>query len=241
MLLDAAQRQHRAVFASGQHGLDLLRAEPNRADVVLLDLQMPVMDGYEATLAIRQLEHAESLPHTPIIAVTGNAMKGDEAKCLAAGMDDYIPKPLKRGDIEKKLAKWLPPGKCILGEEVQAPAEPVAANVFDPGILAEFRSIVDDSFEEILTKYLHSSAQMMEDLRQGWKAGDLTALAHAAHALKSPSHQIGALMLKDSLAAIERHADKNENAPITALMVEVETRYAAVTKAVEKLLQGDEE
>jgi PAS domain S-box-containing protein len=77
-------------------------------DLVFMDCQMPVMDGYEATRAIRAIEARDSLARTPIIALTANAMKGDDARCLAAGMDDYLPKPLEERDMLRLLKKWLP-------------------------------------------------------------------------------------------------------------------------------------
>jgi CheY-like chemotaxis protein len=85
--------------------------EQRRFDLVFMDCQMPVMDGYEATRAIRGREIEQNLAHTPIIAFTANAMKGDDEKCHAAGMDDYVPKPLRRRDLERILRVWLPPEK----------------------------------------------------------------------------------------------------------------------------------
>jgi CheY-like chemotaxis protein len=79
-------------------------------DIVLMDCQMPVMDGFEATRAIRALEAAPGWKRArvPIIAITANALKGDDIRCFDAGMDDYLPKPLKPDEIKKKLAQWRP-------------------------------------------------------------------------------------------------------------------------------------
>jgi CheY-like chemotaxis protein len=75
-------------------------------DLVLMDCQMPVMDGFQATRIIREREGTSR--HTHIIAVTANAMEGDRERCLAAGMDDYLAKPFRAGDLRRALAKWLP-------------------------------------------------------------------------------------------------------------------------------------
>ena len=89
---------------NGQEAVDQWRAQHFSA--VLMDMQMPVMDGIEATQAIRMLEAAQGRPRTPIIAMTANAMEGDRQRCLDAGMDDYIPKPIKMALLYDKLTQW---------------------------------------------------------------------------------------------------------------------------------------
>lgn len=89
---------------NGQEAVDSWQAQ--RFAVVLMDMQMPVMDGIEATQAIRQLEAAQGRQRTPIIAMTANAMEGDRQRCLHAGMDDYIPKPIKMALLYDKLTQW---------------------------------------------------------------------------------------------------------------------------------------
>lgn len=87
------------------------QVKQNNFDLVFMDCQMPIMDGYEATGIIRKLEEHKKSKRIPIIAFTANAMKGDDEKCLAAGMDDYIPKPVRQSDMERVLIKWLPEEK----------------------------------------------------------------------------------------------------------------------------------
>jgi CheY-like chemotaxis protein len=79
----------------------------NTYDVIMMDVQMPNMDGYEATKKIREIENSTGRSHTPIIAITASALKGDEEKCLKAGMDDYISKPIKGENLENTLAKYI--------------------------------------------------------------------------------------------------------------------------------------
>lgn len=81
--------------------------QPHEFSLVLMDCQMPVMDGYEATQAIRELELANALQRLPVVAMTANAMEGDKDKCLHAGMDDYVAKPVKQDALKQVLSHWL--------------------------------------------------------------------------------------------------------------------------------------
>jgi len=101
-----AKLGHSIVCATdGQEAVETL-AKDRAFDVVLMDLQMPRMGGFEATRAIRQAEEAAGLPRIPIIALTAHAMKGDDERCLAAGMDDYLSKPIDKAVLVEKLRKW---------------------------------------------------------------------------------------------------------------------------------------
>ena len=92
--------------ADGQEAVERLSAEP--FDLVLMDCQMPVLDGYSATVAWRQRERDEGRHRTPIAAVTANALPSDRKRCLDSGMDDYLAKPYKREDLMGLLTRWLP-------------------------------------------------------------------------------------------------------------------------------------
>jgi CheY-like chemotaxis protein len=94
------------VVENGQEAVDAVTRSRNLYQLVLMDWQMPVMDGLEATRQIRQTE-AVNGAHIPIIGMTANAIKGDLERCLAAGMDDYISKPVKREDLQRVLQQWI--------------------------------------------------------------------------------------------------------------------------------------
>lgn len=91
--------------ANGQEALQAVAT--GDYDLVLMDCQMPEMDGFEATAAIRKLELAENRPRIPVVALTANAMKEDELNCYSAGMDDYVSKPIKRERLAEVLEKWI--------------------------------------------------------------------------------------------------------------------------------------
>ena len=91
------------IAPNGKEALDIFTKDPDNFDTILMDIQMPIMDGYEATRNIRK----EGFTEIPIIAMTANAMKGDRELCLEAGMSDYITKPIKRDVVFEILEKWL--------------------------------------------------------------------------------------------------------------------------------------
>jgi len=97
------------VAEDGADALD--KYSNNNYDVIMMDVQMPNMDGYEATKKIREIENKTERKHTPIIAITASALQGDEEKCLNAGMDDYISKPIKGENLENKLMKYIGNGQ----------------------------------------------------------------------------------------------------------------------------------
>jgi hypothetical protein len=97
------------VAGDGREALELLGRQ--RFAAILMDCQMPVLDGYAATAAWREREAREGLPRTPVIAMTAHAMEGDREKCLAAGMDDYLPKPVRLATLAEMLQTWLPPAR----------------------------------------------------------------------------------------------------------------------------------
>ena len=119
-----------------EHGKEALdKLATTKFDLVLMDCQMPVMDGYTATRTQRTLEEEYKLPRIPIIAMTANAMVGDREKCLASGMDDYLTKPLNRGLLEQTMRKWMPADAKsrpeFVPQDLRVAAEPAAQPVQD--------------------------------------------------------------------------------------------------------------
>lgn len=176
---------------SASNGREALEAlAKSRYDLVLMDCQMPEMDGFEATAAIRRRERSARAKRMPIIAMTANAMHGDREKCLAAGMDDYLTKPLALGDLEAALKIWLPQmddnAPCTAMETPPIDLEHLY------GTFNQDRKIV----EELLALYLDTTPSLLERLKAAIELKD-GAGAKTAHELKGASAYIAARKMAD--------------------------------------------
>jgi signal transduction histidine kinase/HPt (histidine-containing phosphotransfer) domain-containing protein len=168
------------VASNGQQALDALALKSY--DVVLMDCGMPVMDGYTATAEIRKREGASE--HTPIIAMTAHAMNGDREKCLAAGMDDYITKPVKRKTLEGIFATLF--GQGNLSAIQHAPAVPTAMATADDSALVDVVCLTDiastpEKLKRIIALYLLHTGERLEELKTALSqesASDVYAIAH---------------------------------------------------------------
>ena len=181
-------------------------------DVILMDCQMPRLDGYEATGKIREREQKRGLNRVPVIAMTANAMVGDRERCLAAGMDDYISKPLIPDVLESTLRHWVPMTELLAGantpglgdghdaeEDLPASDEPPIV----PEVLDDLYQVMQDEFTSLLGTYLESVKNMLDDMEKSLVAGDMESIVMPAHSLKSSSANVGALRLSGFAKAME--------------------------------------
>ena len=174
--------------------------------LILMDCQMPVMDGFAATATIRERERQTQSARIPIIALTANAMEGDRDRCLAAGMDDYLSKPFAHQALAEMLVRWCPPrnpqhprspaappaagGHSNLAPPVP-PLEPVDRTAWET--IATFQRPEQPSvLHKIIGLYLTSSQAQIAQLRQALQGQDYDALRVLAHTLKSSSATLGA-------------------------------------------------
>jgi signal transduction histidine kinase/HPt (histidine-containing phosphotransfer) domain-containing protein len=177
------EKQGHAVVVVG-NGHAALEAFAQQAfDLILMDVQMPGMDGFEATAAIRAQEQARGT-HIPIIALTAHAMKGDHERCLAAGMDGYVAKPIKAEYLATVIARFLGHGS---GPDLPAGAPPV-------DLSAAMRAVEDDQalLRELVHLFLQDYPSRMAVLREAIRSGDAGNVAHAAHHLKGALGVVGA-------------------------------------------------
>lgn len=194
------------VAVNGAQAVDLFRTEG--FDLLLMDCQMPGMDGFEATRRIRLLEQeGRPRPAVPIVALTANAMAGDREVCLAAGMSDYLSKPITTANLTETLARYL---KAVTADDGGLGADPFAAApaaVFDSAVLAALPMVADGSEPEfavqVLAEYQQYVVEAMVECERAVAAGDTGTALRCVHTLKSSSAQVGAVALATLAADIE--------------------------------------
>ncbi len=238
------QQGHRVdVAANGKEAVVAWQRVPY--DLIFMDCHMPEMDGYVATQEIRQLE--DSSHHTPIIAMTANAMKGDEEKCLEAGMDDYITKPIHTEHIRNLLQKWLPHASSDLTRRmIMSNEPPVSSHKNSPSIdktaweriQALQRPNRPDVLSEFLTIFLNDSPLQIESLRTAIQENDASTIYHAAHTLKSSSAFLGAHQLSELCKSLEVMGRTNTIEDAAATLHQLETEFSLVVNILTDHLNG---
>jgi signal transduction histidine kinase/DNA-binding response OmpR family regulator len=227
------------VAENGQIAVD--RVRERHFDLVLMDCQMPVMDGYAATAAIRALPGERR--RIPIVALTANALQGDEARCIAAGMDGFLPKPLRLDQLATALARWLP-----VAEPAQAPAPDTAASAIAPAPgTINMRQIATlqqiglqagtDLVGEVLRGFLEEADQHLPRLQQAIDAGDAKSLSRGAHALKSSTANLGAEVLSALYRRLEGMGRNHELEEARGLLAELRDAHESVVRRAQEILR----
>ncbi len=205
------------VARNGRVAVELLERE--RFDIVLMDCQMPELDGFEATARIRERESrsrrgdraGSRRARIPIVALTAHAMQGDRERCLSAGMDDHVTKPFSRDELAAVIERWLPAGRMaaatVSGAAANLANPEVASAVLDPGILDQLRALSGAQgsgfVARVFATYLATSLPLGAEIREALVRDDASAIARAAHKLKSSSAQIGALRVAKQCELLE--------------------------------------
>jgi len=199
------------VAENGQRALDFLMSE--HFDLVLMDIQMPVMDGFEATAAIRSSDPLKLQRDIPIVAMTANALKGDREACLRAGMNDYISKPIKREELRRVVENVR---ACAYAGPHPVQASPVGnvldgAPVFDVSDLLDRLGGDENLTKEIVGAFVVDIEMQIERLETAVKASDAEVSRRQAHSIKGAAGNAGALRMQRCAETIERMI-KNEAA-----------------------------
>ena len=214
-------------------------------DIVLMDCQMPVMDGYEATREIRKWERAQSpTQRIPIVALTANALVGDADTCRAAGMDDHLAKPYSRKQLIALMARWLPAhlvernggaSDSNAAPLASAPTPSLAAAAppkLDQAALAHIRALEEDGstavLDELIGIYLDESPNHLASLSAAALCRDGGELARAAHAFKSASQNVGARQLGELCRQLERLGKTGEMARAGTLVQALEKQFESI-------------
>jgi PAS domain S-box-containing protein len=208
--------------------------------LVLMDVQMPVMDGYEATRQIRSLEIAPA--HIPIVALTANAMSGQLERCVEAGMDALLTKPLDVEQLEETLERFGLSAKGITDVEPHTDVTSVGARPTTAPIdLARLEETTegDTAFAaDLLQSYLVDSSGLLAQIRASVSLGDRRQLAHAVHQLRGSSANIHAVPLRDACSRLEQAALEESPALLERLVAQLAEEAARVRDAVENITSG---
>jgi CheY-like chemotaxis protein/HPt (histidine-containing phosphotransfer) domain-containing protein len=223
-----ARQVHALGYAaeSTQNGLEALdKWKSGRFGIVITDCNMPEMDGYELARSIRRLESAKGDKRIPIIACTANALQGEAETCFAAGMDDYIAKPVELTELLKKLNQWLPipaPGSTLAetsSKGSDAPAQGAdAAAPLDRSVLAAISGGDAAAERDILLDFRRVNDQDAAMLEQAVAKSDIPQVIRATHRITGASRTVGAMGLAGVCERIEHASRANDWPTVEANM-----------------------
>ncbi len=195
------------VVDNGAEALAAYQVAPRRFQAILMDCQMPVLDGWEAAKQIRDWEGEGQ--HIPILALTANTVDGSRSACLDAGMDDMLGKPFRRLELQAMLEKWCPGGECA-GMPDTEPQQAVLRPSLDQKPLQLLRDLDPDGSKRLLqrtiVKFASYGEELMKDMQNSLKNNNMSEVSRLAHSLKSSSANLGAADLSKQCLGIETSA-----------------------------------
>jgi len=242
------KRGYKVIIAeNGKKAVEALSS--SHFDIVLMDIQMPVMDGISATAEIRRMEQ-ETGEHTPIVAITANVMKGDRERYLAKGMDDYIPKPIMAEELYKAMEKWVEHNSNMIGELEQNGFHQVASveEKLPPLSFAQDTDILRpalekygndmDFFQDLAEIYMRDTPVGIENLKKSLEIEDAKEVAALAHKLKGTSGSFGIICLYDLFTELHELVNLNELDEASRVFSEAAATYEQVELSLKRELEG---
>jgi len=218
---------------NGQQALDLYQT--HSFSLILMDCQMPIMDGFKATQEIRKLEKTTH-HHTPIIALTANAFKDDQAKCLASGMDGFLSKPFKKLRLLEVISPWLKKDKDL---DLAKPEN--TESCLDKTLLKELIEMDEPGsnkfIREMSSTYFFNAKQLTQEIEKAFINKSTENLRKCAHQLKSSSMNIAAKKLSDLFLQFETLAKQDDLQALINLWPSITEEYRRVNNAYHKLLE----
>ncbi len=230
------------IAQNGQEALDTLGNDPQRYDLVLMDCEMPGVDGYQATARWREIEQQRKLSRIPIIALTAHVLDTFRHKALDSGMDDFISKPFSRDRLSEVLSTWLQQQ----GVESVAAVSPSAAQVatlesrtapLDPEILEQLREM---DLPSLIQLYLRQAPEILSKIFKSVEEGNSNGVRLAAHTLKSSSATIGATRLAEMCRQLE-YANKDRFSMGAVSLEELQTEFLAACHALLEIIEESNE
>ncbi len=213
-------------------------------DLVLMDIQMPEMDGHEATRQIRKIESESGKKRIPVIAMTAHAMKEDRDKCIAAGMDDYVPKPIDAKALLEALEKWLPKEKPapdlaasepdrVLNQELKAENQPM---VFDKDALMDRLAGDTELLEMIIVAFLDDIPKQMVALKNHIAQKNTEDAGKQGHQIKGAAANVGADVLREIASEIEIAGKAGNLDELISLVPPLEQAFDQLKKIMEEMI-----
>ena len=232
------------VAADGRAALEAVGR--NAYDLVLMDCQMPVMDGFQTTAEIRRREARDpGARRLPIVALTARVVEQDRECCVDAGMDDYLSKPFRRDALVALLQRWLEAGGDSPDVESDGAGRPEATGEDDPLDRAALDALRElqmpgrpSVLDNVVRAYLDSSAELLAELREAAEALDAEALRSAAHTLKSSSRNVGARALGDLCERLEAQGREGDVSGAKDRVEEIAARHARAAAALRAELEA---
>jgi CheY-like chemotaxis protein/HPt (histidine-containing phosphotransfer) domain-containing protein len=241
---------HCTIVANGKEAV--MEAQKNAYDIILMDCLMPVMDGFDATRTLCRLKAEGRVRKSlPIIALTANAMKGDREQCLAAGMDEYISKPVRKRELKNTVASWLKHTEIYEHLEPDSPVFATAevpittemefeasamveadVTVLDLDAVRQARDILKGKYDEMVEMFIAGSEKRLEEVRLALDSADVEAVIRPAHTLKSTAMQMGAVRLSHhakQMEAIAKRLHQHEYEEGDSLEAIAQLHYEAIT------------
>ena len=226
------------VAVNGEEAVQLWTG--GKYDLIFMDCQMPVMDGYQATRKIRELEKSGT-GHIPIIALTANAMAEERKKGLDMGMDDYVAKPFTGSELTAVLNTWMTPDAPLPTENGMAPTAPVAcpattpsqsSPIIDPRQIATMQEAMGEDFDELIPAYLSSMEEILTSISAAERADNVQEMQRLSHSIKSASRNVGANLLADLAAQMELEAQEQRLTDVTAKIAHFNQEFTRVKQAL---------
>ncbi len=219
-----------SVAGNGRKALEMWEKES--FDLILMDVQMPEMSGFEATAAIREGEQ-EGGGHIPIIAMTAHAMDGDREKCLAAGMDHYVTKPIDQKRLFEAIESF-----CTKNPPPEGPAmnKPDTKLDFDPNVVLKRVDGDRELLREVASLFLEDTPRLLSDIRNAISCGDSKALERSAHTLKGSIANFGVRVASEAAFGLEQMGRNGDFAHTEDVLTRLEQQVALLGPALESLV-----
>jgi two-component system, sensor histidine kinase and response regulator len=238
------------IAGNGREALSLL--ESTKYDLILMDCQMPLMNGWEATMKIRENENP-NIAGIAVVALTAHIKEGDREECLAAGMDDYLSKPFRLYELSDMVERWAGRGTTLVeragnsdkeesrrppGAASEAPADRMeGSGCIECGVLENLKSTFgacgQDMLAGVIRIYISDSPALLDRMGKALQNGDSNDMFKAAHALKSSSANLGANGLAGLCASVEDIARMGSTEGSESIIVRIHAEYEKVRVALE--------